>query len=445
MRLIVFAGLLSTSCGLLTAADTSALSGGATTIFDTGRNAFSHPLANITPLTRRQHVTGNSFFNENWVAAPASTGARDGLGPMFNARSCSACHPLDGRGSPDGVALLVRISIMHDGKAAPHPIYGDQIQPLALPGAQAEASIRLRWADAASTYPDHTTVMLRRPVLELDSWRDGKPEPLMLSPRVGNAVFGLGLLEAVPEATVRALADPDDRDGDGISGRPNEIRGADGQIQLGRFGWKANQPTLRQQAADAFAGDIGITSPAHLEENHSSAQTSRLADFPSGGTPELEELLLQRVTTYLQTLAPPARRNVKAEDVQRGQQLFHKARCNACHLHELRTGDSHPVQELRGQIIHPYTDLLLHDMGAGLADNRPDHTASGTEWRTPPLWGLGLQKTVNGHTSLLHDGRARNSEEAILWHDGEADASRQTFRKMSATERADLLTFLDSL
>lgn len=405
--------------------------GDAVSVSDTGRNAYSHPLPNLSVQTRRAHSTGNSFFNENWVVAPASAASRDGLGPIFNARSCSACHPLDGRGKPESVSLLVRVSVMENGQAKPHPKYGDQLQPLAIPGSKAEAQVTLTWEDLQG---------LRRPRLRFENWRDGEPGAgFLTSPRVGNAVFGLGLLEAIPAEQIEARADPLDTDGDGISGRVNRVWGKDTKtLMLGRFGWKANQPTLRQQAADAFLGDIGITSSVNPVDDQA-------GDFPDGGQPELSDMLLQRVTVYLQTLAPPARRNVSDPQVVKGEQIFGQIQCAACHVAEWRTSESTALSELAQQTIHPYTDLLLHDLGDGLADGRPDQGASGHEWRTAPLWGMGLQKTVNGHTTLLHDGRARNAEEAILWHGGEAKRSREGYQALNEEERAALLSFLDSL
>jgi CxxC motif-containing protein (DUF1111 family) len=398
---------------------------------DTGRNAFSHPLPGLSAPVRRSHAIGNSFFNENWVAAPASAAARDGLGPLFNARSCSACHPLDGRGSPDSVSLILRISILREGSTEPHPIYGGQIRPLAIPGARADARITLEWLDQGG---------LRQPHFRLEDWRAGPPqEPLLFSPRMGNAVFGLGLLESVPADVIEARADPEDRDGDGISGRVNQVWDKEQQTKrLGRFGWKANQPSLRQQTADAFHADIGITS---VVNPHEFPET----DLPHGGSPELPENLLQHVVTYLRTLAPPARRDREDGRVKQGEEVFRRIGCAACHLPELRVGEFPEQPALSGAHIEPFTDLLLHDMGPGLADGRPDQEADGREWRTAALWGLGLQQTVNGHLFLLHDGRARGIAEAILWHDGEAAAARQRWQALPEAERAALLRFLESL
>jgi CxxC motif-containing protein (DUF1111 family) len=270
------------------------------------------------------------------------------------------------------------------------------------------------------------------------------PDDVQLSPRVAPAVFGVGLLEAVPVADILATADPDDTDGDGISGRPNWVADvASGGTSLGRFGWKANVPTVEQQNAGAFHGDLGITSALFPDENCPPEQAA-CGSALSGGVPELDAAKLERVTFYTRTLAVPARRDVGQPATTEGEELFSSLGCASCHLPELRTGDS-AIAALSDQVIHPYTDLLLHDMGPGLADGRPDGEASGSEWRTAPLWGIGLVDTVNGHTRFLHDGRARDLSEAVLWHGGEAAASADAFRALPARARDTLIAFLESL
>ena len=433
-----------------------AWSGGDGTVFNAGHDAFSLPMANLSRERRREFVVGNAFFNENWVAAPASTEARDGLGPLFHARSCSGCHTRDGRGAPPAgpdetmTGLLLRLSVPGTGPHGgprPHPVYGGQLAPRALPGFQPEADAALRWEASTFTYPDGSTAALRRPRITLTNWRDGDPGPdLLVGPRLAPAVFGTGLLEAIPGTAIEAAADPDDRDRDGISGRVNRVHDPErGTTAIGRFGWKANQPTLRRQTADAFLGDMGLTTPPNPDESLTDAQRARFTAAPSGGSPEVSARIFDRVVTYVQTLAVPARRDVTDTTVQRGEALFREIRCAACHLPDARTGTDHAVPELRSQTIHPFTDLLVHDMGPDLADGRPDFAADGLEWRTPPLWGLGLHNAVNGHVFLLHDGRARSPEEAILWHGGEATAVREAFAKLPAADRAALLRFLDSL
>ncbi|CAN5475858.1 hypothetical protein BH23VER1_BH23VER1_21580 [soil metagenome] len=280
----------------------------------------------------------------------------------------------------------------------------------------------------------------------------GPGDGLLFSPRVAQALAGIGLLEAVPDSAILALADPDDADGDGISGRPNWVWDlAAREVVLGRFGWKSGQPSIRQQTAAAFRGDMGITSNLCPDENTTPDQLAAMdalgipAAALASEEPDLDDKILDRVTTYLQTLAPPARREHAGPTVLRGKALFAAARCTACHAPAFQTAPDAALPELANQTIRPYTDLLLHDMGDGLADHRPEFEADGREWRTAPLWGIGLVETVNGHTHFLHDGRARNLEEAILWHGGEAEASRETFKAMSAHDRGALLKFLESL
>lgn len=431
-----------------------ALSGGAATVFATTRQAFGQPLPHLAPDQETRFFVGNSFFNRNWVSAPSSTTARDGLGPLFNARSCSACHLHDGRGRPpasgeDMLSMLVRLSVPgrdeHRG-VVPEPTYGDQLNGLAVHGVPPEGRALVIYQEITGTYGDGESYSLRKPTYAFADLQYGPMHPeTLLSPRVAPALVGLGLLEAVPEAALMALADPADTNGDGISGRPNRVWDKDRQqMVLGRFGWKANQPTVAQQVAGAFLGDIGITSSLFPEDNcPPNALACRQA--LNGGSPELSGKLLGHVVFYSRTLAVPARRGWQQPEVRRGQQLFEEAQCGVCHTPTLHTGEVPGLPDLSRQAMHPYTDLLLHDMGAGLADGRPDFEATGSEWRTPPLWGIGLVETVNRHTYFLHDGRARNLAEAILWHGGEAEASREHFRRLPRADREALLQFLRSL
>ena len=428
--------------------------GGETTVVSTNRNSFSLPARNISRLERRVFEVGDSFFTQNWVTAPASTEARDGLGPTLNAQSCSSCHTLDGRGQPPQDAddpergLLFRLSVPGtdaNGGPLPDPNYGGQLQDRGILSVPAEGRFQADYREIAGVYADGEPYTLLVPTYSFAELAFGPLHPdVMVSPRIAPAVFGMGLLEAIPEADVLARADPDDVDGDGISGRANlvwDIRRGD--TALGRFGWKANAPTVEQQIAGAFHGDIGITSSLFAAENCPEVQKDCRAAL-NGGAPEIPDERLAKVVFYNQTLAVPAMRDVDLPQVRQGAELFVQAGCAACHTPTHTTGE-HAVPALTGQVIFPYTDLLLHDMGEGLADGRPDFLASGREWRTPPLWGIGLIENVNNHTRLLHDGRARNIAEAILWHGGEGTAARDAFLKFTREQRDALLRFLESL
>lgn len=428
------------------------MSGGSGTIFNTSANAFSFQDPNLNEEEGLFFFTGNSLFNQNWVSAPASTTARDGLGPLFNARSCSGCHFKDGRGRPPEFpgervhGTLLRLSIGNDVVAGPiaDPNYGTQLQDLSIMGVQTEADFDLTYEDVEGEYPDGKTYTLRRPTYSVTNLQEGELTATQLSPRVAPQMIGMGLLEAISEETLLSLADESDSDSDGISGKPNYVWNVETQsTTVGRFGWKAAMPTTRQQVAGAFAGDMGLTSSIFPEEN--CPPSADCDNIPNGGDPEITETALDKVTLYSSSLAVPGRRDWENQDVLIGKQLFNKAKCNSCHIAEIQTG-SHPTfRAFENQTIRPYTDLLLHDMGEGLADNSPEFVASGSEWRTPPLWGIGLFRIVNGHTYYLHDGRAQNLEEAILWHGGEAENSKNAFKQMSAVEREQVIQFLNSL
>jgi len=420
--------------------------GGDTTVSETSRKAFTLSNRNLEDEHKSAFFLGNSLFNKNWTQAPSSASARDGLGPLFIARSCSGCHTQDGRGRPpeegdDFVSLLFRVSEKDQfEKLVPHHKYGSQIQTRSLSSEVKEPDIKVVYEDVKGEYPDGTQYTLQKPVYSLNGEKN-----TVLSPRVAPAVIGLGLLEAIPEETLLSWSDSQDKNSDGISGRVNHVLDVkSGKTVVGRFGWKANQPHLVQQVASAFNGDIGITSSLFPEENSTDYQKPKLLDLPSGGNPEISDRFIESVVLYCQTLAVPAQREVESVEVKEGQELFIKANCVACHKSEVMTGNFE-IESLAQQKIHPFTDLLIHDMGEDLADHRPDGEANGREWRTPPLWGIGLVETVNKHTRFLHDGRARNLEEAILWHGGEAENSKNAFKNLSKEEREKLLVFLRSL
>lgn len=462
--LLLVTGMLLAACSSAPAWETDQLVGddrlgGDATTASLTANAFGLPNPQLSNDDRRRFELGDSFFTSPWVQAPASTEARDGLGPQFNANSCAACHVKDGRAAPPTAAdgdlpgLLLRLSVPGQGPRGgpnPHPVYGGQLQDEALPDRIAEGSVVIRRTIEQAAYADGSTYELERPRYEIVDWRDGAPtERLLVSPRIAPQVIGMGLLEAIPHKTIRAAADPDDADGDGVSGRVNEVWSPTlERMALGRFGWKANVAALADQTAGAFNGDIGITSHVQPEEEDCEFSPLVCDDDATGadasGEPEISDERFGDVVFYTQTLSVPAMRDHDSDTVASGAETFVELNCTACHTPVQQTGD-HDVAVLENQTIRPYTDLLLHDMGPDLADGRPDFGASGSEWRTPPLWGIGLVESINGHTRFLHDGRARNLEEAVLWHGGEAEASRDAFRELDAEERAALLEFLGSL
>lgn len=442
---------------LLRADPDERFTGGANaTTFDLGQNAFGGQVSGLTPAQSAFFVTGNSFFRSNWVTAPASVQSLDGLGPIFNATSCGSCHFKDGRAQPPASpdeplrGLLFRLSVpgidAHGGPLG-EPVYGGQWQDRAILNVMPEGRIQVSYQEQAGQYPDGSAYSLRKPVYEFLDFNYGPLAPgVMFSPRIAQQVPGLGLLEIVPEHDILAYADESDTDGDGISGKANRVWDeATQQTVLGRFGWKANQPGLAQQTAGAFNGDIGITSSLFPLDHLSAVQQQQYPNLPNGGNPEISDDLFNKVVTYMRALAIPARRDHDEPEVLRGKLLFNQINCAACHRPQMTTGQDGSIDALKGQKIWPYTDLLLHDMGPDLADGRPDFLATGNEWRTPPLWGIGLIPVVNGHTFLLHDGRARNVEEAILWHGGEAENAQKAFKNLNKADREALIRFVESL
>ena len=430
------------------------LLGGSATVFNASEEAFGFSASQLTFEERSDFGAGNSFFRQSWVSSPASTTARDGLGPFFNAVACASCHFKDGRGRPPGFdgetarGLLLRLStdgFALDGSALPDPIYGHQLQDNAILGQTVKGGFTITYQDIVEQFDDGTQVILKKPIYNISNLGYGNlASSVKVSTRLANQIIGLGLLEALDENTILNLADPNDLDGDGVSGRPNYVFDiASNKTVMGRFGWKANQPDVRQQVAAAFSGDMGITSILFPNENCPPGVDCNA--IPNGGTPEISDVNLNKVALYASTLAVPARRNIENQNVLKGKKTFETIGCTSCHIPKLQTGTSHPIAAVRNQTIRPYTDLLLHDMGSALADNAPDFLASGTEWRTPALWGIGLLNIVNKGTFLMHDGRARSIEEAILWHGGEAKNAKDTYKALPLQNRKDLLQFINTL
>jgi CxxC motif-containing protein (DUF1111 family) len=417
-----------------------------------GPDAFSRPLAALSDHDRATVLLGNALFRKSWRAAPSETTASDGLGPLYNARACVDCHVGDGRGRPPEtsdaavVSLLLRLS-------PPDPVYGAQIQDRAIAGHRPEGRIAVRWKTRTVALQDGARVELREPRFRVDAPAYGPlARETRLSPRLAPPVFGLGLLEAVAEADILSAADPQDRDGDGISGRANRVWSrAQAREMLGRFGWKAGQASIADQNAVAMANDIGIANrlaPA-LWGDCTPAQSACRAG-PHGDSArhqgaEVSDKVMGHLAFYLQGLAPPDQRNADDPVVRRGEALFREIGCAGCHRARLATSARHPNAALAGRTIAPYSDLLLHDMGEGLADGTAEGQAGGREWRTPPLWGIGLTEIVSGAAYFLHDGRARSLAEAILWHGGEGQSARDRFAALDKPGRDAVIAFLKSL
>ena len=425
------------------------LSGGDTTIFDQSSFAFDNPAPNLDDEGEARHIVGDNEFEQTFVTAPAIFNG--GLGPAFNNTSCAGCHPKDGRGVPPeagGISntFFLRVSIPgsdpETGGPMPMPGFGTQLFDQAVFGVQPEARVETTYTEINGQFEDGTPYQLRQPTFTIVDPYTPLPKVYMTSPRVAPPVFARGLLEAIPEQAMLDWADEDDADGDGISGRTNYVWDPVSKTTtIGRFGLKANSPSILVQTAGAYHGDIGITNRIFPQESTAGQpQADGISDDP-----ELGPDILDDVVFYIQTLAAPARRNIDDPEVKQGQILFNLTGCTACHIPTVTTGELEGVPEVSNQVIHPYTDLLLHDMGEGLADERPDFLATGQEWKTPPLWGIGYTKVVNGHTFFLHDGRARNLTEAILWHGGEAENAKESFRQLSASDRTALIKFLESL
>lgn len=499
--------------------DVTALGGDTTNVTgNQSSSGFDTPASNLDSGELATHLAGDAEFERNFIKAVSSEfPAQDGLGPVHNNTACLNCHTRDGRANYSSEALaaaggswtklgseagvFLRISINAGDGACTPAASNSYCAPQAVPGFSSQlfhrsvlgvrsdspftgqADVYVRFDTRSMTYGDGTAVTLYKPVFQIRNPYDNPGEVLAdgvaptsrllqadvaTSPRMGLPMFGLGLLEAIPEADILALADEADRDGDGISGRPNWVwdpvkaaLGDPAPRSLGRFGWKASTPSVLAQGAGAYRGDMGITN--YLFPQESIAGTALYLNYIAGnpqddgqaaGGFEVSETVVKQVIHYSNTLAVPARRNTADASVRAGAALFVSANCAKCHHPSFSTG-THPgiwgpsgtlrVKAVAGQKIYPYTDLLLHDLGEDLADQRSDFAATGREWRTRPLWGIGLTHTVNPLAGFLHDGRARTLEEAVLWHGGEAEASRETFRLMSATDRAALVAFLKSL
>ncbi len=443
-------------------------SAGAGTVKRVDKQAFAQPSTMLDFEDELDFRTGKALFEKLWVSSPSSTLASDGLGPLYNARACESCHIRDGRGHPPApgetpVGLVLHLSrpttatgpmagIPGYHATAPDPVYGRQLQTRALRGLTAEYRLSIDHDAIEIPLSGGESATLHAPRYTLNDLAHGPLDPeTRISARAAPPMIGLGLLEAIPAQEILAGADPDDQDGDGISGRANITWSMKHQRpMLGRFGRKAAQPTLRDQGARAFADDIGLSTPlvpAGWGDCTAAQEACRAAPHGDGDARvfEVDDIGLDLVTRYTRGLSVPARRDPGDPKVLRGKQVFYDTGCTACHRPKFVTHVLPDQPELSFQLIWPYSDMLLHDMGPGLADDRPEGRATGREWRTAPLWGIGLTETVNGEASYLHDGRARSLLEAILWHGGEAQPHRDRVIVLPPADRAALIRFLESL
>ncbi len=448
--------------------------GGLTTVSPTKHIRFDLPAANLPHSLKTTFHAGKALAHQPWVKAPTITTSRDGLGPLYNARTCLACHVNGGKGAmprDSKTALfssLVRLSKTGINKmqgVIPHPIYGDQLQTQStslahqlrhIPSAQSmakdvapETYIYIKWNQKIFTYPDQHQVVLTSPELDLRNLNYGPiGNDTLFSIRVAPSIHGMGLIDLIPQAQINALADEFDTDKNGISGRVNHVWDVEKQTSMpGRFGLKANKPTLAMTVAGAFANDLGISNPLFPDQPCTQTQIKckQAANGNDKNGFELTQQQLDLVVNFNRDLAPVKARNLTDTGIQNGRELFYKSGCQNCHNPKFTTQENKVTAHLSQQTIWPYSDFLLHDLGKGLADNRPDFEANGQEWRTAPLWGVGLGEKVNGSKALLHDGRAQTIEEAILWHDGEAKKSKNMFIQLNKDERNNVINFVNAI
>ncbi len=420
---------------------------------DISKQAFSHPMGAMDDAMLDVFVTGRSFFTIPWVEAPSATTARDGLGPLFSANTCINCHPGHGAGvaiDDEGTLrrdLVMRLALssqndldemsMMSRGSEPEPTYGAQFSINGTHGTSYEGHVEVEYEEKEGSYPDGSSYSLRMSHYTLERLGYGPlHENTAISPRIALALVGLGMLEQIPEEAILAHEDIDDRDGDGISGKANWVYTTESsERQLGRFTWKASSPTVRYQSANAANNDMGLTSPLFPKENCTEAQKACKDADKGHHTFDLPGDRLDAITFYITHLKIPSARDFS--DKEEAETLFSTLRCDSCHVSTYTTA--------MGVEIAPFSDLLLHDMGEGLADGHRDFLASGSEWRTPPLWGIGLYKDVSTEANYLHDGRARSIEEAILWHGGEAEGAKRAFMALGKKKRELLIDYLGTI
>ena len=454
------------------AEDREALTGGSGTVFVENKNAYSLPLKNLKIENRINFFVGNSMFRRVWLPPSDVHFARDGLGPFFNADSCQGCHINDGRGhlpssnwpNDDAVSLVIALAIPPQNdmqknqletfqlKSIPDPIYGSQLSDFAIDGVLPEGKIDIEYDYYPVAFDNGKVINLSKPKFSISNLNYGElHSDIQISARIAQPIIGLGLIEGISVSDILANADPNDKNKDGISGKASTVKDEiSNSIILGRFGWKAAQPSILQQTIDATYHDMGLSNTYSSRSNNCSEVQVACKSMVTGNSTEYDGVEVSNeqidlMVFYQKHLSPPGRRNVDDPEVLKGKKIFFESGCGSCHVQKYTTSIDEKNPSLSEQLIWPYSDFLLHDMGKDLADNLNEYNAMGNEWRTPPLWGIGLTRTVNGHENFLHDGRARNILEAILWHGGEAEESKKKILKLSLVGVEYLLKFIESL
>ena len=465
LSFIIFICLLLFN-SLLKSDESNFFSGGETTNITNNKNSFSLVAKNLPQHLIVDFLVGDALFERIWEDSRFTSNiAKDGLGPLFGSQSCEGCHINDGRGhlpekiyqDTDSISIVVHLGknkgdLNKKFKNVADNHYGSQISEFSVKGILKEADINFKYDYSVGVFSNGMIYELRKPKIFLSNFNYGDlDKDTEFSARVAQPLIGLGLVESISAEDILKNEDEFDLNNDGISGKANKVwDDVNQKVELGRFGWKASQPSIYQQVADALFNDMGLSNPLYKDPSNCSESQINCLNIIDGNSIEHDGLevsnqQLELITFYSQQLGVPARRNIDNEDVIAGKKIFFELSCNSCHKEKFKTGSHSDHKNLKHQTIYPYSDFLLHDMGEGLGDNLPEYLANGNEWRTTPLWGLGLTETVSGRKTYLHDGRARNLVEAILWHGGEAKSSKEKLLELNKIQLNQLVMFLNSL
>ncbi|MBF96350.1 MAG: hypothetical protein CFH34_01587 [Alphaproteobacteria bacterium MarineAlpha9_Bin4] len=432
-----------------------ALTGGAGTVDKVGKNAYSHHFTTLKFEDRQNFLIGNAFFRKLWIAAPSSTISSDGLGPLYNARACQSCHIKDGRGhlpiTEKPLSLVMKVGKYKKLNLLPNVSYGKQFQFFAIPGMSSEVEGKIIRSSINRKLSKDYNLNYKTIDFNIETFNYGKIDfNNSISLRVSPQVYGVGLLEAIEDSDILSKSDEHDFNKDGVSGIARIVKDEYGNNRIGRFGIRASTSNLLVQSGVAFMHDMGISNPIGRNAYGDCTKIQKNCfKFTTGinknSKTETSKEILDKIVFYLSSLSPPKRRDVNDKDVLKGKEIFYNANCTSCHTPKYVTSKNAKLDFLKFQLIWPYTDLLLHDMGEGLADKNLQMEITNREWKTPPLWGIGLAKEVNPRATFLHDGRADTILEAILWHDGEAKNSINYLLKNHKKELDKLVKFVESL